>query len=68
VLLVNAKGNIEQRSFETERAVNNAWLVRSGVKAGERIVVNGTQKVQVGMPVNAKEIDSASFTTASTNQ
>jgi membrane fusion protein (multidrug efflux system) len=68
VLLVNAEGNIEQRSFETERAVNNAWLVRSGVKAGERIVVNGTQKVQVGMPVNAKEIDSASFTTASTNQ
>ena len=68
VLLVNAEGNIEQRSFETERAVNNAWLVRSGVKAGERIVVNGTQKVQVGMQVNVKEIDSASFTTASTNQ
>lgn len=68
VLLVNADGKIEQRAFETERAVNNAWLVRSGVKAGERIVVNGTQKVQVGMQVNAKEVDSATFNTASTHQ
>jgi membrane fusion protein (multidrug efflux system) len=68
VLLVNADGKIEQRAFQTERAVNNAWLVRSGVKAGERVVVNGTQKVQVGMQVNAKEVDAASLNTASINK
>lgn len=69
VMLVNAEGKIEQRAFETERTVNNAWLVSSGLKAGDHVLVNGSQKVQPGMQVNVKEVDPASLnTTAKTNQ
>jgi membrane fusion protein (multidrug efflux system) len=65
VLVVNANGQVEQKSFETARSINNSWLVKSGLAAGEHIIVNGAQKVRVGMKVNAKDVDSASLLTAS---
>jgi membrane fusion protein (multidrug efflux system) len=65
VLVVNANGQVEQKSFETARSINNSWLVKSGLSAGEHIIVNGAQKVRVGMKVNAKDVDSASLLTAS---
>lgn len=66
VMLVNAEGKIEQRSFETERSVNNAWLVSSGLKAGDHVLVNGSQKVQPGMQVSLKEVDPASLSNTAT--
>jgi len=67
--VVNDKGQAEQRAFETARSVENNWLVKSGLKAGDKVIVNGTLKVQAGMPVSAKEVDAASLETPSaTNQ
>jgi multidrug efflux system membrane fusion protein len=31
-------------------------VVRAGLKAGDRIVVNGLQRVRPGMPVTPKEV------------
>lgn len=66
--VVNAQGQAEQRAFETARSVGNNWLVKDGLKAGDKVIVNGSLKVRAGMPVSAKEVDAASLDTASKDQ
>jgi membrane fusion protein (multidrug efflux system) len=52
-LVVNAEQKVERRPITTERAVGDAWLVTSGLKAGDRVIVEGLQKVQPGATVTA---------------
>jgi membrane fusion protein, multidrug efflux system len=47
-MVVGADGKVERRQLATDRAVGDAWLVTSGVKAGEQVVVEGLQKVRPG--------------------
>ena len=57
VYVIGPDDRLEQRSLVTNRAVGDQWIVESGLKAGERIVVEGLQKVRAGMTV--KVIDDA---------
>ncbi|HNX96635.1 MAG TPA: efflux RND transporter periplasmic adaptor subunit, partial [Candidatus Aminicenantes bacterium] len=52
-LVVNGKGLVEQRMLEVDRAIGNKWLVTRGLSAGDRVIVEGSQKVRPGMPVKA---------------
>jgi membrane fusion protein, multidrug efflux system len=49
-LVVNA-GKVERRQIVTDRAVGDAWLVTSGLKAGDQVIVEGLQKVRPGVEV-----------------
>ena len=51
--VVGADGKLESRALTTGRAIGDKWLVTSGLKAGERLVVEGQQKARPGQPVNA---------------
>lgn len=51
VMVVDAQNKVERRSIEAERAVGDAWLVTKGLAAGERVVVEGLQKIRPGAPV-----------------
>jgi membrane fusion protein (multidrug efflux system) len=51
VLLVDAKNTVELRMITTERAIGDKWLVSSGLKSGDRMIVEGLQKVRPGVPV-----------------
>lgn len=51
--IVDEKGTMQQRSLVTDRAMGDQWLVSSGVAAGDRVIVEGMQKVRPGMPVKA---------------
>lgn len=42
-----------QRSVETGPVVGNDYVVTSGLKAGEKLIVSGVQKIRDGAPVNA---------------
>jgi len=53
VLLVDAKNNVELRMITTDRAIADKWLVSSGLKSGDRMIVEGLQKVRPGAPVKA---------------
>ncbi|WLG82492.1 efflux RND transporter periplasmic adaptor subunit [Pseudomonas cucumis] len=53
VLLV-VNGKVEQRVLTIDRAVGNQWWVTSGLTAGDQVIVEGGQKVQVGAPVLAQ--------------
>ena len=54
--VVDAQGKLESRAVVTERALGDQWLVTSGLKAGDRLVVEGQQKARPGQPVNAVPI------------
>jgi membrane fusion protein (multidrug efflux system) len=54
--VVNADGKLESRPITTERAIGDQWLVTTGLKAGDRLVVEGQQKARPGQPVNAMPV------------
>lgn len=49
--VVNEKGLAELRVLKTSRAIGDKWLVTDGLKPGERLIVEGLQRVQPNMPV-----------------
>jgi membrane fusion protein (multidrug efflux system) len=49
--VVNAAGKVEVRVLQAPRTVGDSWLVTSGLNPGDRLIVEGVQKVQPGMPV-----------------
>jgi membrane fusion protein (multidrug efflux system) len=51
--IVNAAGTVEQRALELDRAIGDKWLVTSGLAAGDRVIVEGLQKVRPGDKVRA---------------
>ncbi len=52
-LVVNADGNVEPRLLEVDRAIGTNWLVTKGLAPGDRVIVEGVDKVRPGMPVHA---------------
>ncbi|MBB6579530.1 membrane fusion protein (multidrug efflux system) [Comamonas odontotermitis] len=57
VMVVGQDDKIEKRPLEIDRAIGNQWLVGSGLKAGERVVVDGFQRVKVGDKVHPTVVD-----------
>ncbi len=57
VLLVDKQGKVEQRIITVDRAIGDKWLVSSGLAAGDRLIVEGMQKVRPGSPVKAVPAD-----------
>ena len=52
VLALTPDDKVELRVIKTERAVGDQWLVTGGLKAGDRVIVEGVQRVQPGAVVN----------------
>ena len=54
-LVVNAQGKVEPREVKVSRTIGDQWLVDDGLASGDRLIVEGLQKVQPGMAVKAVE-------------
>jgi len=50
-LVVDDTGKVQQRMLTLDRAVGDQWLVSSGLSAGDRVIVEGGQKVRPGTVV-----------------
>jgi membrane fusion protein (multidrug efflux system) len=48
VLVLDAENRVQLRTIETSRALGDKWLVTSGLAAGERVIIEGLQKVRPG--------------------
>lgn len=70
-LVVDAAGEVQQRLLTLDRAIGDRWLVAAGLETGERLIVEGSQRVRPGATVKAvateaqavkgvAEVDSAS--------
>ncbi|OQP80444.1 efflux transporter periplasmic adaptor subunit [Xanthomonas phaseoli pv. syngonii LMG 9055] len=49
--VVGADHKLQLRVLETDRAVGDQWLVRSGLKPGEQVVVEGASRARDGIVV-----------------
>lgn len=54
-MVVAADGTVQQRALRTERTLGDQWLVSEGLAAGERVIVEGLQKVRPGAPARPVE-------------
>ncbi|ENU31193.1 MULTISPECIES: AdeA/AdeI family multidrug efflux RND transporter periplasmic adaptor subunit [unclassified Acinetobacter] len=54
VMLVNAKGAVETRPVETANVQGQNWVITNGLKAGDKVIVDGVAKVKDGQEVSAK--------------
>lgn len=58
-MVVGKDGKVAVRPIRTTRTVGDRWLVNEGLSAGDRVIVEGLQKVQPGAEVRATEQGSA---------
>jgi membrane fusion protein (multidrug efflux system) len=52
-LVVGDNEVVEQRLLTAERTIGAAWLVKDGVQPGDRVIVEGLQRVRPGATVKA---------------
>lgn len=55
-LVVGPDERVESRILKTDRAIGDKWLVTGGVQAGDRVIVEGLQKIGPGAQVKATEV------------
>ena len=58
-MVVDAGGKVEQRALELDRALGDRWLVTRGLQPGDRLIVEGMQKVRPGAEVRAVPFEPA---------
>lgn len=59
-LVVDGGGTVQQRMVVTGQAVGNRWLITSGLRPGDRLIVEGTDKAQPGAHVTAVDVKAGS--------
>jgi membrane fusion protein (multidrug efflux system) len=59
VAIVGDDSKVSIRPITVGDRVGKMWIVTEGLKAGERVVVEGVMKVRDGAPVNPVSADSA---------
>jgi membrane fusion protein (multidrug efflux system) len=55
VYVVNAEGKVEPRPVAVGEWVGDAWVIDSGLAAGDKVVVDGVMKIGPGAPVRIAE-------------
>jgi membrane fusion protein (multidrug efflux system) len=58
-LIVDAESKAQQRMLTLDQAIGDQWLVAAGITAGDRVIVEGLQRVRPGMTVKASPLDAA---------
>ncbi|NSX16110.1 efflux RND transporter periplasmic adaptor subunit [Cupriavidus taiwanensis] len=53
VMVVGADGNVAAVPVKAPQAIGDRWIVTEGLKGGEKVIVEGLQKVKVGAPAKA---------------
>jgi membrane fusion protein, multidrug efflux system len=58
-LVVDADGIVQRRLLTVTQTIGANWLVKSGIAAGERVIVEGLQYARPGEKANAVAFDAA---------
>ncbi|QIG79864.1 efflux RND transporter periplasmic adaptor subunit [Stakelama tenebrarum] len=53
VLVVDGDGKLQPRQITATRTVGQDWIVESGLKPGDKVIVQGAQNLRPGTPVDA---------------
>ncbi len=65
VLLVGDDGKVVQRTVQAGEAIKDQWVITSGLKAGDKLIVEGGSKVAAGQKVKIKTPSASAATAAS---
>ncbi|WP_200255491.1 efflux RND transporter periplasmic adaptor subunit, partial [Thiococcus pfennigii] len=64
-LVVTEDGTVAQRTLETDRAMGNQWLIDRGLEPGDRLIVEGSQRVRDGAKARVVDLsDDPAFAAA----
>jgi membrane fusion protein (multidrug efflux system) len=58
-LVVDARDKVSQRMLTLDRAIGDKWLVNTGLESGDRVIVEGMQKVRPGASVKVVPFEAA---------
>lgn len=58
--VVEEAGTVAMRMLVIDQAIGNQWLVSSGLAAGDRVILEGTQRLRPGATVKPVSLDNAS--------
>jgi membrane fusion protein (multidrug efflux system) len=64
VVVVGSENKVDIRSVKVAERIENFWVIDEGLKPGERVVIEGIQKVKQGMNVSPKPYGDESQTKA----
>lgn len=56
-LVVGKDETVEQRTLELDRAIGDKWLVTGGLAPGDRLIVEGLQRIRPGARVRAVPVE-----------
>jgi membrane fusion protein, multidrug efflux system len=56
-LTVDSENKVQRRMLVVDRAIGNTWLVTSGLDSGDRVIVEGMQKVRPGAEVRVVPLE-----------
>jgi len=62
-LIVDNSGKVQQRMITVDRTVGDKWLVSSGISPGDRLIVEGSQKVRPGVSVKTVALEASRAST-----
>ncbi|MDT8311212.1 MAG: efflux RND transporter periplasmic adaptor subunit [Methylophaga sp.] len=48
VMLVNGSNQVEQRPVTVQRDINHHWLISEGLQSGDKVIIEGLQKIAEG--------------------
>ena len=55
-MFVTADGKVQQRVLKVQRSIGNSWLVNEGIADGDRVIVEGVQRVRDGQEVTVSPV------------
>jgi membrane fusion protein (multidrug efflux system) len=56
VYVVGPEGTVEARTVTASDRLGSLWAIEKGLTAGDRVIVEGIQRVQPGMKVDVKTV------------
>lgn len=62
VMVVDAESKVQARAVQVVQSLDSQWVVTDGLQPGERIIVEGLQKVRPGAAVQAEQAPPAPVT------
>ncbi|MBV6847828.1 efflux RND transporter periplasmic adaptor subunit [Xanthomonas euvesicatoria] len=66
-MVVGSDNKVAQRVLTTGDAIGDKWVVRQGLKAGDKVIVQGQQKASVGAEVRAVEVSQTAAADSAAN-
>ena len=59
LFVVNADNVVEERTVTTGRVIGDSWQILDGLKSGERVVLDGLQRIRSGVTVKPLDLAAA---------